>query len=99
MVECRYTQKAILNRAFLKLQCNAHLELIFVFRLKKQKGKKDKVNMQDNKVKYWGMRTSKKDREQIDNLAKRLRVKKSEAVRRAVAFLLAEKSKTAQAVN
>lgn len=55
--------------------------------------------MQDNKVKYWGMRTSKKDREQIDNLAKRLRVKKSEAVRRAVAFLLAEKSKTAQAVN
>lgn len=43
-----------------------------------------------NKVKYWGMRANSKDRKQIDNLAKRLGVKQSEAVRRAVVFLLAE---------
>lgn len=52
--------------------------------------------MQDNnKVKYWGMRANKKDREQIDNLAKRLGVKKSVAVRRAVAYSLATMPKTA----
>jgi len=45
---------------------------------------------------WWAMRANKKDREQIDKLAKRLGVKKSEAVRRAVASLLAEKSKTAK---
>lgn len=48
--------------------------------------------MQDNKVKWWGMRANKQDRKQINNLAKRLGVKESEAVRRAVAYLLAEKS-------
>lgn len=48
--------------------------------------------MQDNKVKYWGMRANSKDRKQINNLAKRLGVKESEAVRRAVAYLLAEKA-------
>jgi hypothetical protein len=53
--------------------------------------------MQDNKVKFWGMRANKKDRKQINNLAKRLGVKESEAVRRAVAYLLAEtKPKTAK---
>ncbi|MCG3177044.1 MAG: hypothetical protein MOGMAGMI_02010 [Candidatus Omnitrophica bacterium] len=48
--------------------------------------------MQDNKVKWWGMRANKQERKQINNLAKRLGVKESEAVRRAVAYLLAEKS-------
>jgi hypothetical protein len=48
--------------------------------------------MQDNKVKFWGMRANQKDRKQIDKLAKRLGVKQSEAVRRAVAHLLAEQS-------
>lgn len=48
--------------------------------------------MQDNKVKWWGMRANKQDRKQINNLAKRLGVKESVAVRRAVAYLLAEKS-------
>lgn len=47
--------------------------------------------MQDNKVKWWGMRANKQDRKQINNLAKRLGVKESVAVRRAVAYLLAEK--------
>lgn len=51
--------------------------------------------MQDNKVKWWGMRANKQERKQINNLAKRLGVKESEAVRRAVAYLLAEKPKTA----
>lgn len=51
--------------------------------------------MQDNKTKRWGMRATSKDRKQINNLAKRLDVKESEAVRRAVAYLLAEKPKTA----
>lgn len=46
-----------------------------------------------NKVKFWGMRANSKDRKQIDNLAKRLGVKKSQAVRLAVAYMLAEKSK------
>jgi hypothetical protein len=55
--------------------------------------------MQNNKVKYWGMRADQKDREQIDNLAKRLGVKKSDAVRLAVAHLLAEKPKTALKVK
>lgn len=45
-----------------------------------------------NKVNRWGMRATSKDRKQINNLAKRLGVKESEAVRRAVAYLLAEKS-------
>lgn len=48
--------------------------------------------MQDNKVKFWGMRANQTDRKQIDKLAKRLGVKQSEAVRRAVAHLLAEQS-------
>ena len=52
--------------------------------------------MQDKKVNTWGMRTNQKDRDQIDNLARRLGVKKSEAVRRAVAHLLATMPKTAQ---
>lgn len=45
-----------------------------------------------NKVNRWGMRATSKDRKQINNLAKRLGVKESEAVRRAVAYLLAEKA-------
>ncbi len=45
------------------------------------------------KVTRWGMRTTHKDRKQINTLAKRLGVKESEAVRRAVVYLLAEKSK------
>ena len=49
-----------------------------------------------NKIQYWGMRVSSNDRKQIYNLAKRLGVKKSVAVRRAVAYLLAEMPKTAQ---
>lgn len=53
--------------------------------------------MQDNKTNRWGMRTTPKERKQINNLAKRLGVKESEAVRRAVAYLLAEtKPKTAK---
>lgn len=52
-----------------------------------------------NKINRWGMRVTSKDRKQIQNLAKRLNVKESEAVRRAVAYLLAEKPKTAKAVN
>ena len=49
-----------------------------------------------NKVNRWGMRVTSTDRKQIDNLAKRLGVKKSEAVRRAVVYLLANTPKTAQ---
>lgn len=49
-----------------------------------------------NKIQYWGMRANSTDRKQIYNLAKRLGVKESEAVRRAVAYLLSEKTKTAQ---
>lgn len=48
--------------------------------------------MRDRKIDTWGMRVNEKDRKQINNLAKRLGVKESEAVRRAVAYLLAEKS-------
>jgi hypothetical protein len=48
-----------------------------------------------NKNTRWGMRATFKDRKQIDNLAKRLGVKKSEAVRRAVVYLLANLPKTA----
>lgn len=48
--------------------------------------------MRENKIRQWGMRVNEKDRKQINNLAKRLGVKESEAVRRAVAHLLAEKS-------
>jgi hypothetical protein len=51
--------------------------------------------MRDRKITTWGMRATSKDRKQINNLAKRLGVKESEAVRRAVAYLLAEKPKTA----
>lgn len=49
-----------------------------------------------NKVNRWGMRITPHDREQIANLAKRLGVKKSEAVRRAVVYLLANTPKTVQ---
>ncbi len=66
---------------------------------KGRKEKKEKDNMRDNKIQRWGMRATSKDRKQINNLAKRLGVKESEAVRRAVAFLLAEKSKTAQVMR
>jgi hypothetical protein len=52
--------------------------------------------MQDKKVNTWGMRTNQKDRDQINNLAKRLGVNKSEAVRRAVAHLLATMPKATQ---
>lgn len=52
--------------------------------------------MQNNKVKFWGMRANSKDRKQINNLAKRLGVKESEAVRRAVAYLLSERAMTAK---
>lgn len=48
--------------------------------------------MRENKIRQWGMRVNEKDRKQINNLAKRLGVKESVAVRRAVAYLLAEKS-------
>lgn len=48
--------------------------------------------MREKKLTTWGMRANKQDRKQINNLAKRLGVKESEAVRRAVAYLLAEKS-------
>jgi hypothetical protein len=59
--------------------------------------KNGEYKMQDNKIRYWGMRANQNDRKQIDNLAKRLGVKKSVAVRRAVAHLLAEtKPKTAK---
>ncbi|NOH04684.1 MAG: hypothetical protein HND47_23290 [Chloroflexi bacterium] len=47
--------------------------------------------MRENKLRQWGMRVNEKDRKQINSLAKRLGVKESEAVRRAVAYLLAEK--------
>lgn len=53
---------------------------------------KEKLHMRDNKRRQWGMRVNKKDRTQINKLAKRLGVKQSEAVRRAVAHLLAEQS-------
>lgn len=61
-------------------------------------GRKDKENldMRDNKVRHWGMRANQKDRDQIDNLAKRLGVKKSVAVRLAVAHLLSTMPKTAK---
>jgi hypothetical protein len=49
-----------------------------------------------NKSQYWGMRANSKDRKQIHNLAKRLGVKKSEAVRRAVVYLLANMPKAAE---
>jgi len=48
--------------------------------------------MREKKLTTWGMRANKQDRKQINNLAKRLGVKESVAVRRAVAYLLAEKS-------
>jgi hypothetical protein len=70
-----------------------------MFCAERQKGKKEKDNMRDNKIQRWGMRATSKDRKQINNLAKRLGVKESEAVRRAVAYLLAEKSKTAQVMR
>ena len=63
------------------------------------KGGKDtrkKDNMQNNKVNRWGMRVTSKDRKQINNLAKRLGVKESEAVRRAVMYSLATMPKTAK---
>jgi len=67
-----------------------------MFYAERRKGYKEKDNMQKNKDTRWGMRATSKDRKQINNLAKCLGVKESEAVRRAVAYLLAEKSKTAQ---
>lgn len=52
--------------------------------------------MQDNKVKWWGMRADQKDRKKISNLAKRLGVKQSAAVRLAVVYMLANMPKTAK---
>jgi hypothetical protein len=49
-----------------------------------------------NKSTTWKMRAAQTDKAQIATLAKRLGVKESEAVRRAVAYSLATMPKTAQ---
>lgn len=67
-----------------------------MFYAERRKGYKEKDNMQ-NKDTRWGMRATSRDRKQINNLAKRLGVKESEAVRLAVTSLLADLSvKTAK---
>jgi len=49
-----------------------------------------------NKCTTWNMRSSQNDKAQISALAKRLGVKESEAVRRAVMYSLATMPKTAR---
>ena len=55
------------------------------------------MNMnKQNKCTTWNMRSSQNDKVQIATLAKRLGVKESEAVRRAVMYSLATMPKTAK---
>ena len=55
------------------------------------------MNKQENKCTTWQMRAAQTDKAQIATLAKRLGVKESEAVRRAVMYSLATMPKTAKA--
>ena len=52
------------------------------------------MNKRENKCTTWQMRAAQTDKAQIAALAKRLGVKESEAVRRAVMFSLATMPKT-----
>ncbi len=54
------------------------------------------MNKQENKSTTWNMRAAQTDKAQIATLAKRLGVKESEAVRRAVMYSLATMPKTAR---
>jgi len=54
------------------------------------------MNKQENKSFIWKMRAAQTDKAQITTLAKRLGVKESEAVRRAVMYSLATMPKTAK---
>ena len=54
------------------------------------------MNKQEYKNTKWQMRTDPTDRKRIAALAKRLGMNESEAVRRAVVYLLANQPKTAQ---